>query len=678
MARTVARARQSQLVTTFGVGSLFPAAEQSFIICGTDAWDERRAVPVDEPRLARSLGVTNFRSPPAGGSRGDVPVARFPLMHFCSSCHRLGDPRTFAATADRMVCDQDDRELTPSRFVACCANGHMQDFPYFSWVHSGQEWDPSKSHGLSITTRGQSSTLKDIVIDCSCGVRPVTMAGAFDRAALWDVSSCKGRKPWLLDSDDDGDCDEMLRGLQRASSNVWFPIVRSTISIPPWSGASARLVDRYWDVFKHLDGGSLQGAVSAMLVSHPSASVDSVLSLVARRRGLDAGSPPTDAELRQEEYDALCDGNSGATGYDNFLTREHDVDVRIADLVAQVVEVSRLREVRALEGFTRVTPPNGAADPRKAPLSAVPLPWLPATEVLGEGIFVRFDESVVGGWVATELARQRAARLTSAQLYRDRAMERPESPPVEPRMIVLHSVAHLLLKELSLDAGYPVASLRERVYAAPRQAGILIYTASSDSAGSLGGLAALAEPGRFAVALRAAAVRASWCSNDPVCAEASATGSDGLNLAACHACLLLPETSCEHRNQLLDRVSALGTSQIPSVGLLGGWIPAGAPFAAEHAVKPALIGAWRTALDMASPAEAALLEQLAAAGGVSSPTIGDEGPGGVPLSLAWPRMQLTVEYPGLDESSRDELIRSGWVVVEPTVEAITKQLASEG
>ncbi len=135
------------------------------------------------------------------------------------------------------------------------------------------------------------------------------------------------------------------------------------------------------------------------------------------------------------------------------------------------------------------------------------------------------------------------------------------------RFVAIHSFAHALLQELSLDAGYPIGSLRERIYAEPDQAGLLIYTASSDAAGSLGGLAALADETRFADSLIAAMSRAGWCSNDPVCCESGPSGSDGLNLAACHACLLLPETSCEHRNIYLDRVSIVGDSVRSDDGL---------------------------------------------------------------------------------------------------------------
>jgi hypothetical protein len=116
-----------------------------------------------------------------------------------------------------------------------------------------------------------------------------------------------------------------------------------------------------------------------------------------------------------------------------------------------------------------------------------------------------------------------------------------------------------LINEWSLDGGYPAAALRERLYAYENMAGVLIYTATSDSAGSLGGLVAQGEIDSLASSLPAAFERAGWCSNDPLCMESEASGADSVNLAACHACVLLPETSCETNNSFLDRALLVST-----------------------------------------------------------------------------------------------------------------------
>ncbi|MBD9699186.1 DUF1998 domain-containing protein [Flavimobilis sp. GY10621] len=556
----IGKARQSQLILTYGVGSLIPAGDQSFIICGIDSWNERFATEVEEPRLARSLGVATFKAPPAGGKR-DIPVSRFPLVHYCSGCRRLGRPWEFGGSARDAECKNCVKPLTPSRFVACCEAGHIEDFPYFQWLHRGQTQE-SDEHTMSLKTRGMSSSLADIEIHCTCNVRPVSMQGAFDRSALLPIKSCSGRRPWLPGAEP-VECRQQLRTLQRGSANVWFPATRSTISIPPWTGPTAELVSRLWPVLENLHGEALVNAVES--TSKPKGvPTQAVVALVERRRGIASQAQPTESELRAEEYAALVAGSPGTGSGDNFVCLEVDVDDEIAHLVAQVSSVPRLREVRALHSFSRVTPTE--APENRGALSLEPCAWLPAVEVLGEGIFVRLDESLVRAWSESPHAQGRAAMIATAAA---RAESQDDPIKLSARYIAIHSLAHAVLQELSLDAGYPVSSLRERVYAESDQAGFLIYTASSDSAGSLGGLAALSKTERFATTLRNAIDRISWCSADPVCSESRGSGADGLNLAACHACLLLPETSCEDRNSHLDRVSVIGTLSDPEVGLVG-------------------------------------------------------------------------------------------------------------
>jgi hypothetical protein len=562
------KARQSQLVTTYGIGSLFPAGDQSFMIAGLDNWDEKWCVEVEEPRLARSLRVDTFRAPSTGKPSGDVPAVRFPAYHYCPSCRRLDwywrfDPK-------KMECSHCSVDITPSRFVACCEKGHIEDFPYFQWVHRGREISGG-DHNLKLTTRGASSSLADIVISCSCGVPSHDLDGSFSAGALQQIKGCAGKRPWLPGSDDEL-CEKPLRALQRGSSNVWFAAVRSSISIPPWSSPNAQYVTKNWGLLQHVPTAALPDAISGAIsaLRTPGLSVEGVLAIVRQRKGMDPNHVPTDQELREEEYRALIDGNDGGS-HDTFQCTAVDIDVDVAGIVAQVSRATRLREVRALHGFSRVSPmPTDTTTPHIAKLSERVHHWLPATEVLGEGIFVRLDENFISEWEKDALAQERQSVLATSLQRRAIESGNPSPEPPSGRFLAIHSLAHALLQELSLDAGYPVSSLRERIYAEPDQAGILIYTASSDAAGSLGGLAALADEERFTNALRSAISRASWCSNDPVCSESGPSGSDGLNLAACHACLLVPETSCEHRNIYLDRVSLVGPVDDPDAGLLAG------------------------------------------------------------------------------------------------------------
>lgn len=544
-------ARQSQLVTTYGIGSLFPSGDQSFMICGLDEWDEKWSPAVEEPRLARALGVHGFRAPSSGKRTGDVPVIRFPEYHYCPQCRRLD--RFWKFDANKMQCSDCIRDLTPSRFIACCEAGHIEDFPYFQWLHRGSD-STGAEHKMTLEAKGASSSLADIVIKCSCGTQPYDLDGSFGRNALREIKTCGGRRPWLPGTTDEV-CDKPLRVLQRGSSNVWFGAVRSSISIPPWSSPNAQFVTKYWNAFEHAPESSLETMVTGMVAKETGTSVPGVLAVIAQRKGLDSAAEPTESELRAEEYRALIDGNDGGI-HDTFQCVATDVHTEMGGLVRQVSKVTRLREVRALQGFSRVTPmPTESSNPKLAPLSEIRRNWLPATEVLGEGVFLMLEEDAIDEILGEARALERHAQLEASLKIRVNESGANGVTTPTARFVAVHSFAHALLKELSLDAGYPTGSLRERVYADPGQAGVLIYTASSDAAGSLGGLAVLAEEERLNRTVHSALERANWCSNDPVCAESGPSGTDGLNLAACHACLLLPETSCEHRNIYLDRLA---------------------------------------------------------------------------------------------------------------------------
>jgi hypothetical protein len=187
--------------------------------------------------------------------------------------------------------------------------------------------------------------------------------------------------------------------------------------------------------------------------------------------------------------------------------------------------------------------------------------WVPATEVRGEGLFVQLPEDKVEAWVASAAGSQATEALReSHKRWREHHNLDPAIGWPGERYLLVHSLAHCLLNELALECGYSAASIRERVYAQEPQedggamAGFLLYTAAPDSEGTLGGLVGLARQDTFGRILSRALERANLCSSDPFCAEHHPSGSETtLHSAACHACLFVPETSCERGNRYLDR-----------------------------------------------------------------------------------------------------------------------------
>jgi hypothetical protein len=226
--------------------------------------------------------------------------------------------------------------------------------------------------------------------------------------------------------------------------------------------------------------------------------------------------------------------------------------------------------VNALTGFTRIDAPDRVGDmaARLVPLTRSPRPaWTVATEDRGEGIFLQLDEERVAPWeervLASELwhAHRDAHRLNFSRRFSDTAEDiDPDSRLKPPRYWLVHTLAHVLIRQMAMTCGYSAASLSERLYAWPETdgrppaAGLLIVTTASDSDGTLGGLVQLSEPARLEQVVTTALDRATRCSSDPVCARRTPQyPEDFLHGAACHCCAMASETSCERANRFLDR-----------------------------------------------------------------------------------------------------------------------------
>jgi hypothetical protein len=220
-------------------------------------------------------------------------------------------------------------------------------------------------------------------------------------------------------------------------------------------------------------------------------------------------------------------------------------------------------------GFTRFEPATQEADgelslgAELAPL-AREAAWLPAMENRGEGVFLAFREDALREWLARPAVRQRADRLVAGQrAWAARKKVKEDLLPAAP-FVMLHSLAHLLITAVALECGYSATAIKERVYSGPWGHGILLHTGSAGSEGTLGGLV---DVGRnLGPHLTRALELGRLCSNDPPCAQhdpANPHEERFLHGAACHGCLLIAETSCERRNDFLDRALVVPTVSVP-------------------------------------------------------------------------------------------------------------------
>jgi hypothetical protein len=191
--------------------------------------------------------------------------------------------------------------------------------------------------------------------------------------------------------------------------------------------------------------------------------------------------------------------------------------------------------------------------------------WLPAIQVKGEGLFLKFNDNLLQKWATQANVTE---RFKSAFSGKDSYFKQNLDRTTE--YVLLHTISHLLIKELTFFCGYGQAALQERLYvsndAGTKMSGILIYTASGDSEGTLGGLVRMGKPGYLEEVVTKALEKATWCSNDPVCSESGHLDeASGVSPASCYACTLLPETSCENFNSHLDRGLVVGTPGNPSI-----------------------------------------------------------------------------------------------------------------
>ena len=599
--------RRSQLVSSFGIGAIVDLEKGSFMPMGLEDWERATSLPslsIGEPRLQAMLRVSHFRLGPVKEdipgtilvrARSAAPAVRFPEWHECPRCHRIGKegtPFELAADGGRLTCLAHGGlvHTTPVRFVLACRRGHIDDFPWKWWAHRDTPEGVCDAPSLYLGSYGRSASLSDLYVRCAgCSTRdrPVrkSLGDAFRAEALAGFS-CSGFRPWLFDREEG--CDKPVRVIQRGASNVHFGVVCSALSIPPASEAVSLIVQ---EVRSFLDAVPEPAIPSVLegLAQQYGVTVEQLLSAYRQLQTIEtAGTAPTERQARMEEHTALSEDRedpvvSGVVP--EFRNRVAPPPPSLAHWFDLVGAASRLREVRALAGFSRIDPyPVAAERVNRAiqeglvsPLSRSPRNWLPAAEIRGEGIFFRFRTEAVDAWVNAnpELVRRTATlEARSFDMAEERGYARDYR--ITPRLLLVHSFSHALIRQISVECGYSASALRERLYVSeadtsrPPMNGVLIYTGSPDSEGSLGGLVRLAEPELLEPILQRTLNSVSWCGSDPVCIETDpGQAGERISGAACHCCLLLPETACEKFNRELDRAVMVGDAQGTFTGYFG-------------------------------------------------------------------------------------------------------------
>lgn len=601
--------RRSAAATTFGPGAIvdFRAGEAtiSAVISGLEEWDQNfppqgmlHPQAIREERLQKKLNVRGFRLPPvrdpareADAERALVAV-RFPTWLQCPQCDLIGreDRWNFEPGRAGRICQACTNRapsrqsvfVIPVRFILACESGHLDEFPWHFWV-GHREGCTNRDGALKL--RSEQAGLSGLILSCEkCNARR-TMDGIFSKDTWQRFSDCKGRRPWLAAAHET--CAHKPRAVQRGASNLYFPVIESALSIPPWSDRLQEALGVHWDTIIRTDAEDrvqyiriLAKADLATVLKELQLSPEQLALEIERRLG--AQDQIDTDNLRLEEYRQFT-GGVQVQGLDReFEIRPQPLPNALLKWFSRLVKVTRLREVRALTGFTRIQPPGDSEDTNIAALSTTEgMDWLPAIEVRGEGIFLEFSATEIENWETGPAVQARAAEIQARWIkeWTDRhGANSAPSREITPRFLLVHTFAHALMRQLTLDCGYSSTALRERLYVengSSMMAGVLIYTATTDNDGTLGGLQREGDPQRIERSVKAAIKAQTWCSSDPLCIENVLNGSDGLSLAACHSCVLAPETSCEEFNRFLDRAMLVGTPTDLSTGFFSQLISGG-------------------------------------------------------------------------------------------------------
>ncbi len=603
--RRVGELRPTQLLFSFGVASIVDLPKMSVMVMGLDDWDVNRAMEVGEKRLLGAvrdkLGpqVTSLRLPPmpeemeypidplGDASRIGVPVRTFPGWMRCPWCSLLAPVTSglFKLKADpyrpektrfvHATCSASrEPDVLPARFLVACERGHIDDFPWTHYAHGG----PSDCKGaLRLFEVGHSGEAREVMVKCDgCQSSPHSLAAAFGERAGSLLPPCSGRNPHLREREENG-CRERVCAILLGASNSWFAVTYSALAIPTGSSPLEHVIDGHWVTLEKATSREVLAAFRAIgkLRAFAEYSDDEIWSAIEKRRSESEGaSTPTRADLKTPEWELLTRPDPAKNSPDFRLTSVGP-PVGYEKQIPNVVLVERLREVRALLGFARIVPPGDFGDVPDLPadrlgkLARRPPTWVPASEVRGEGIFIEFSAQAIEEWTGKQSVQARALQLLRGHT-RWRSMRQVPIPSAgfpDIRYVLIHSFAHALMRQFSIECGYALASIRERVYArepgtdaGPAMAGVLIYTAAPDSEGTLGGLVSLGKPKVLARHIDQALEQVRLCSSDPLCAEHDpGNETPALHGAACHSCLFGPETSCERGNKYVDRAVLVRT-----------------------------------------------------------------------------------------------------------------------
>lgn len=593
-----------------GIGSLIETTDNSIIIETFDSWgyadlNEKLAhYIIKDDRLLQRLKnrFPNLKHLVAIPTDRDSilhhiqpKASYFPKWFYCTNpkCGRLatydewlkrwlaaGKKREFFNPPKCSNNDCNENHLEQIRFVMTCSNGHIQDLPWELWNNrlptdrtneeenedenknektKGPQLDFSKKccerQDLVYKISRENTELSGIWIECkSCG-KKANLKGIFNYE-----QKCNGKKFWLGQLNGkfhEEECTAITSVKLKTSNSVYYANTLSSLYIPELQNPLSPEIRI--DIDNMVESGQF--------------TAEQIVQLISIQKKIDKELIQQYLETGDIKY--IPDNIYRQTEYDYFLEKvqsdNKQIKFRIIDCSAlingfsKLVKIDKLKRTTVQTSFTRNEPIDidsilqnqneyeYAVQRQSISKNSFDTKTLPALESYGEGILFVLDREKLELWEKQQEVVERTEKIKSNARNADWKSHQITAKTLTPRKILIHTLSHLLMRELEYVCGYPISSLSERLYVSETMHGFLI-SAFDGTDGYLGGLSNLCnDMENLGDIINSAILRATDCSSDPICIESDGQGVGQLNLAACHSCTLTPETTCELSNLYLDR-----------------------------------------------------------------------------------------------------------------------------
>ena len=510
-----------------------------------------------------------------------LPAVLFPTYAVCKKCGLLHNHpwnKQQQPVSENVDCEQCNSKLEQVTWCAVSNKGDLDNVPWHYICHDNHSFckaDYSESYLKLINDK----TGKKIIKCTRCS----SQSGApFHKTKIGVIGK---QQPWIYEKAQNIETGD-VEILEINNPGAYLPERVNALVIPPESRINKNtVVDRLYNnskLCREIENIKMplrkKGRIKAIATEYRCTVDDVKDALQQINNGYPFLDNIPDGDLLEDEYKAFLKPIDNVRDDEDFVTEHKTVEwhnlgnkltgdlLSITQLVDKLIITKRLREIQIFKGFYRISQEN--KDNLVSPDIVGKSDWLPAIELFGEGLFFSINEKILSDWENIVGVRARADEI--AIRYEKSEITLIQDIVVTPRFLLLHTLSHLLIRELETTAGYPAASLKERIYCSQnsKMAGVLIYTAVADIVGSLGGIIESAEPNSFISLLDGVFKHAQWCSLDPVCTEHEGQGPGWLNRASCHACALIPEPSCDFNNVFLDRIFIKGSKELGIPNLL--------------------------------------------------------------------------------------------------------------